>query len=506
MATYTVKSGDTLGAIAKQNGTTVAEIAKANNISNPNLIKVGQSLTIGAPASATPTAPISSYDVNQYRSTLQSLTTPSVDMGRPKQYTTSLNYTPVPTPTPAPTVPTPTPTTPTVPQKTQAQTPTVPTPTPTPNVQTTGGGSYSVVAGDTLARIAQRNGMSVQQLQALNPEITNPNLIRVGQTIKLGGGNMNTQTQKAPTITPEQQRDIANTDLAKRAGEAGLSVSEYQTLVDSQNQVTKEETDRIAQELGITALEGEVFKKPKETTQQIFQKAYDTTGLAGIKAKIEKINADIEKDRSDLTEATNYIDENPFLTEQSRVGRGKRVLAQAESKINNKLAQVKTLQDLYDSGIKEITAIIERDKEDFGTNQAIDQAKLNYLVKKAEVQAKQLESGRSKAGVTTYLSSRASSKAPEVIGTSETGYYRWDSATKKYVQTIAPAPKKASEDGSTFKPTSEQKALVGRFLNTPEGKTLMNGQTITSADLQAINQDPALFYAILQKANENGVY
>ncbi len=504
MATYTVKSGDTLGALAKQYGTTAAEIAKANNISNPNLIKVGQTLNIGAPAaSATPVAPVSNYDINKYRSTLQNLTTP-VDMGSrsvPK-YTTSLNYTPVPNMTPAPVTPTAPPVTPQ-----QKQTPAV-TPQATPQPVQTAGGSYSVVAGDTLARIASRNGMSLQQIQALNPEITNPNLIRIGQTIRLGGGgNMNTQTPKAPaTVTPEQQREQANQDLSKRAGEAGLSVNEYQTLMDSQNQVSKEETDRIAQELGITALEGEVFKKPKQSTQETFDKAYSTAGLGDIKAKIEKINADIEKDRSDLAEATAYIDENPFLTEQSRVGRGKRVLSQAEAKINNKLAQAKTLQDLYDAGIKEITGIIERDKEDFGTNQAIDQAKLNYLVKKAEVQSKQLQQGRSQSGVSTYLSARASSKAPEVIGTSETGYYRWDATTKKYVQTIAPAPKKASEDPSTFKPTSEQKALVGRFLNTDAGKALMNGQKLTSADLQALNNDPALFYAVLQKANENGVY
>ena len=47
MATYTVKKGDTLSAIAKQYGTTYQEIAKANGISNPNLIYAGQTLNIG---------------------------------------------------------------------------------------------------------------------------------------------------------------------------------------------------------------------------------------------------------------------------------------------------------------------------------------------------------------------------------------------------------------------------------------------------------------------------
>ena len=43
---YTVKSGDTLSAIAKEKNTTVDAIAQKNNISNVNLITVGQVLDI----------------------------------------------------------------------------------------------------------------------------------------------------------------------------------------------------------------------------------------------------------------------------------------------------------------------------------------------------------------------------------------------------------------------------------------------------------------------------
>ena len=43
---YTVKSGDTLSAIAKEKNTTVDAIAKKNKISNVNLITVGQVLEI----------------------------------------------------------------------------------------------------------------------------------------------------------------------------------------------------------------------------------------------------------------------------------------------------------------------------------------------------------------------------------------------------------------------------------------------------------------------------
>jgi LysM repeat protein len=45
-AAYEVRPGDTLGAIAKRNGLTVAALAQANGIANPDLILIGQTLTI----------------------------------------------------------------------------------------------------------------------------------------------------------------------------------------------------------------------------------------------------------------------------------------------------------------------------------------------------------------------------------------------------------------------------------------------------------------------------
>ena len=57
MASYTVKKGDTLSGIAQKYGTTYQEIAKANGISNPNLIYDGQVLNIADKAeSSTPAA------------------------------------------------------------------------------------------------------------------------------------------------------------------------------------------------------------------------------------------------------------------------------------------------------------------------------------------------------------------------------------------------------------------------------------------------------------------
>ena len=44
--TYTVKKGDTLSGIASKYGTTVSKLVSLNNIKNPDLIYIGQVLTI----------------------------------------------------------------------------------------------------------------------------------------------------------------------------------------------------------------------------------------------------------------------------------------------------------------------------------------------------------------------------------------------------------------------------------------------------------------------------
>ncbi|ANK66932.1 1,4-beta-N-acetylmuramidase [Loigolactobacillus backii] len=52
-STYTVQSGDTLGGIAAQYGTTAAALASLNGISNPNVIYVGQQLKFTGGATTT---------------------------------------------------------------------------------------------------------------------------------------------------------------------------------------------------------------------------------------------------------------------------------------------------------------------------------------------------------------------------------------------------------------------------------------------------------------------
>src|SRR5207244_730433 len=51
---YTVKDGDTLSGIASGNGTSIDAIVKANNLTDPDKLQVGQKLVLPPPSSPPP--------------------------------------------------------------------------------------------------------------------------------------------------------------------------------------------------------------------------------------------------------------------------------------------------------------------------------------------------------------------------------------------------------------------------------------------------------------------
>jgi len=165
----TVVSGDTLRKIADRCGTTVSALKLANNLSNPNLIYVGQVLVMpGALIKGSNNVDI--YIVNHgdtlktiaalFNTTLDALLNlnPAITNANLIYAGQRLN---VPTPGTVP-----------------------PTPPPPP----AGGQSYTVQKGDTLKKIAERYGISLDALIKANPQVTNINLIYVGQKLNIPGG------------------------------------------------------------------------------------------------------------------------------------------------------------------------------------------------------------------------------------------------------------------------------------------------------------------------------
>jgi LysM repeat protein len=190
-ATYTVKSGDTLSAIARQFNMTVTELKLLNNLTT-DLIRPSQILLVkdGGATSTPSTQQTSTYIVQpgdslsviarEFNTTvtelksLNQLTSDTIFVGQ----TLKVNGTTA---------------------QPQSQTQTAPTQ------------SYNVQAGDSLSVIARKFNMTVSDLKVLNN--LNSDTIYIGQTLKVTGTQgttTNEQTNTKEQINQELVKDSLN--------------------------------------------------------------------------------------------------------------------------------------------------------------------------------------------------------------------------------------------------------------------------------------------------------
>ena len=92
--------------------------------------------------------------------------------------------------------------------------------------------TYKVKAGDNLSKVAKRYGISIAQLLKANPQITNPDKIKVGQLINLPDTSTET-TQPLPSNvvpaiqpTPKTTTDTPASPVAAAAGALGEALAE----------------------------------------------------------------------------------------------------------------------------------------------------------------------------------------------------------------------------------------------------------------------------------------
>lgn len=179
---YTVQRGDTLNLIAQRWGVSVETLLAYNPGVRPEALAVGQTIYVPVQVTATPAAPPP-----------EPTATPAE--ARP----TAATAAPSATPTSLPATATPVP-----------PTPVPPTTTPAP-VQ-----RYTIQQGDTLNLIAQRFGVTVDQILAANPGLR-PEVLRIGQEIIIPTGGQPASQQPTAFQYTIQQGDTLNS-IALRFG------------------------------------------------------------------------------------------------------------------------------------------------------------------------------------------------------------------------------------------------------------------------------------------------
>jgi hypothetical protein len=262
-----------------------------------------------------------------------------------------------------------------------------------------------------------------------------------------------------------------NQSLAQSAAQAGLSVDDYLKLVSSQFGLSEEEKAAISQGLGIRKLESDVFTPPSKTTEQLYNDAYGAAGLADLKAKIDAKLKEINTIQGKYTDAGNTLNENPFLSEATRVGRLSRLDDKRKAEVGNLETQLQQLQDLYNNGVNEIHNLVSMQTADFSANQQLNASKLNYLLSKAERQTAEAQAKKSAGAyqyLPDYLKAKAKAQKPDTIGSAETGFFRWNPETSTFEQVIAP---KAQQDAFSlgFDPISGSPYVLNKNTGSLNG-------------------------------------
>ncbi len=206
-ASYTVKSGDTLSGIASQYNTTVNQIVSLNQLSNPNLIYVGQVLklknsqTTNSSSSSSSSSSTAATTVGTY--TVKAGDTLSVIASR---YSTSsstlasLNSLSNPNLIYVGQV-----------LKVSSNASTSSSTSSSANSTVTTAASYTVKAGDTLSAIAAKYGTTYQALASTN-SISNPNDIYVGQVIKVSATATAASSQAASSTNSNGSYTVKSGD------------------------------------------------------------------------------------------------------------------------------------------------------------------------------------------------------------------------------------------------------------------------------------------------------
>ena len=229
---HVVTAGDTLSALASRFGTTIAQLATANDLSNPDRIIIGQRLTVGTtpPTTTTTAAPLRTHTVAPGDSLSEIAEQYGVKTGRlaaangisnPDRIRIGMVLTipaaEVSTAAPTPTTAAPTtPTTPT-PTTTAAPTPTVPAPaTPAPTSSRTGG---EVLLVPMFANWSNVYGVPQDLLEAIAWQRSNWQPNTVGPDGHLG------ITQLSPATVELVENGLLGRDLDPLAAQDGIQMA-----------------------------------------------------------------------------------------------------------------------------------------------------------------------------------------------------------------------------------------------------------------------------------------
>lgn len=111
----------------------------------------------------------------------------------------------------------------------------------------------------------------------------------------------------------------------------------------------------------------------------LYESAYADAGIAALETKITEVQEKINLARQDLAKATGLINENPFVSEASRVGRIRKLQELANDTINNYILEMSTYQDQVVKKKADIETKLNIQLKQFDINSQQTQQALNQF-------------------------------------------------------------------------------------------------------------------------------
>ena len=252
---YTVQSGDTLSGIAVEYNTTTATLTSLNNLSNPNLIYVGQRLLVksastAAASSVTSTATSTASATSTSSTT--SATTYTVKSGDTLSSIASSHNTTTAALTSLNSLANPNLIY--VGQVLKLANTTTASTSSTSSAASTSSSAttYTVKSGDTLSSIASSYNTTTSTLTSLN-NLSNPNLIYVGQVLKVAGSSTSVSTSTSSSSA--SQATTSGTYTVKAGDTLSSIASSYNTTtaaLASANSISNANLIYVGQVLKVT--------------------------------------------------------------------------------------------------------------------------------------------------------------------------------------------------------------------------------------------------------------
>jgi LysM repeat protein len=124
-----------------------------------------------------------------------------------------------------------------------------------PPVVETAGAEYVVIKGDTLGKIAKKNGVSLKALEAANPGVV-PTKLKVGQKLSLPAGGAAVPTAASATGTEAIAADVGGETYSVKSGDTLTKIAKAHgttvKAIESANNLTTTKI-KVGQKLKIPA-------------------------------------------------------------------------------------------------------------------------------------------------------------------------------------------------------------------------------------------------------------